>query len=212
MIRSLLLSSIFVTLAAPAIAADIGELTQPVQPADIAPVFVWTGGYIGLQGGGGWLNGDFDIPGTSLSQDFDGGLLSGFAGYNYQVGDWVFGIEGDLGYNWNEENLGTTPVDVRTDIAGSVRGRVGYAFDNALFYATAGWAATRFRASGIPGTGTEKETFHGWTVGAGLDYAFTNNIFARAEYRYNDYGDRNILGTNVDLDQHQVTIGLGVKF
>ena len=64
----------------------------------------------------------------------------------------------------------------------------------------------------VPGVSKEKETFNGWTIGAGVDYSFTDNVFGRAEYRYNDYGDKDIGGVNVDLDQHQFTVGVGVKF
>ena len=56
------------------------------------------------------------------------------------------------------------------------------------------------------------KTHVGWTVGAGVEYAFTDNVFGRLEYRYNDYGDKDIFGINTDLDQHTVKVGLGVKF
>jgi|MedtruStandDraft_1076414.scaffolds.fasta_scaffold16542_2 outer membrane immunogenic protein len=202
-------------LAAPVFAADLASEQPPVPVSEEASAFTWSGGYVGLQGGGGWLDGDFSVPGASASEDFNGGLLGGFAGYNYQQGNWVFGIEGDISYNWNDNRYDVfgTNVDVGTDVSGSVRGRVGYALDKALIYTTAGWTATRgFIDIDVPG-GKQKETFNGWTVGTGVDYAFTNNIFGRAEYRYNDFGDETILqGLNADLDQHQVTMGIGVKF
>ncbi len=56
------------------------------------------------------------------------------------------------------------------------------------------------------------ETLHGWTVGTGVDYALTDRIFTRLEYRYNDYGERNIQGVNTDFNQHVIGVGLGVKF
>jgi outer membrane immunogenic protein len=52
----------------------------------------------------------------------------------------------------------------------------------------------------------------GRSVGAGLEYAFTDTVFGRVEYRYNDYGSKTIWGTDVDLDQHVVSAGIGVKF
>ena len=54
--------------------------------------------------------------------------------------------------------------------------------------------------------------FEGWRNGTDVDYAFTNNIFARAEYRFNSYGDKDVLGIKADLDQHVVGVGIGVKF
>lgn len=80
----------------------------------------------------------------------------------------------------------------------------------ALVFATAGWATAR--ATIDTPAGDADKTFNGWTVGAGVDYAFTDNLFGRAEYRYNDYGDEEIQGTDVDLDEQVVSAGVGVKF
>ncbi|MBP1881901.1 outer membrane protein [Sinorhizobium mexicanum] len=201
-------------LAGTSNAADLTEAPAPAPVVEAAPTFVWTGGYVGLQGGGGWLNSDLSVPGASASEDFNGGLLGAFAGYNYQQGDWVLGIEGDVTYNWNDKTINALGANtgVGTDVSGSVRGRVGYTLnEKALLYATGGWAVTRGFVD-VPGAPKEKETFNGWTIGAGVDYGFTNNVFGRAEYRYNDFGDEDIDGVNVDLDQHQFTVGVGVKF
>ncbi|MEK1894838.1 MAG: outer membrane protein [Rhizobium sp.] len=124
----------------------------------------------------------------------------------------VVGIEGDFSYNWNKKDLAvlSTPTEAGTDLSGSVVGRVGYAVDRALIFATAGWAATRATVDTPAGDGDK--TFNGWTVGGGLDYAFTDNLFGRAEYCCSDYGDEEIQGTDVDLDQHVVSAGIGVKF
>lgn len=54
--------------------------------------------------------------------------------------------------------------------------------------------------------------FNGYTLGAGIDYAFTNNVLVLGEYRYNDYGSKDILGVDVDHDQNVVKLGLGGKF
>ncbi|TCV74550.1 outer membrane protein with beta-barrel domain [Neorhizobium sp. R1-B] len=68
----------------------------------------------------------------------------------------------------------------------------------------------------VLGFGTEEGMFSGYTVGAGADYAFTGNIFARVEYRYSDFGCKTFdfgPGTiDADLNQHAVKVGLGVKF
>ena len=211
--KLILSAAILAALAAPAAAADAVADIAPAPEAQAAEAFTWTGGYLGVQGGGGWLDGKFSVPGDSISEDFNGGLISGFVGYNYQFGDWVIGAEGDLTYNWNDNkyDIFGTDVKVGTDLAGSVRARAGYAFDNALIYTTAGWTATSGYVE-VPGIGDVDRTFSGYTVGAGVDYAFTNNIFARAEYRFNDFGSKTIEGVKVDLDQHQVTFGIGVKF
>jgi len=99
---------------------------------------------------------------------------------------------------------------VGTGLKGSVRGRVGYAMERVLLYAAGGWTATNFKVEG--GGFDESETLHGWTLGAGFDYAVTDRIFTRLEYRYNDYFEKEILGVDTQFNQHVINVGLGVKF
>ncbi|MET3648989.1 outer membrane protein [Phyllobacterium ifriqiyense] len=207
--KKILFCSFILFGASGAMAADVTADGSAPLPGE-GSSFTWSGAYIGVQGGGGWANGEFSGFGLSGSEDADGGTLGGFAGYNHQFhNNLVLGIEADLEYNWNEQQV--FGADFGTDWAGSVRGRVGYAFDQALIYAAAGWAATRGYVE-VPGLGKEEKTFNGYSVGVGVDYAFTNQIFGRVDYRYNDYGDKDLQGINVDVDQHAVKIGLGVKF
>lgn len=217
MLKSIIASAALVSaLAVSAQAADMVPQTDyapaPVEQ-ELQPVFTWSGGYVGLQGGGTWANADFDNGAGTLDEDFNGGILGGFVGANMQSGNIVYGIEGDLSYNWNSNTytIFGSETEVGTDVSGSVRGRLGYAMDNALIYATGGWAAARGYVD-VAGAGEESETFNGFTVGAGVDYAFTDSLFGRAEYRYNNFGDKNFGATNVDFDQHAVTVGIGMKF
>lgn len=211
MFKSIVLASALVLSAsASAMAAD-AVYEVPAAPVAVdAPAFTWAGAYAGVQGGAGWLDGTFSAFGGSATQDFDGGVVGGFVGYNWQFSNgFVAGIEGDVDYNFNEESA--AGIDVGTDWAGSVRGRVGYAFDRALVYGAAGWTFTNGYVKGLGVD--ENETFNGWTVGAGVDFAVTDNLFVRGEYRYNDFGDKDIVpGLNADLDQSVVKVGLGVKF
>ncbi|MDQ0995350.1 outer membrane immunogenic protein [Phyllobacterium ifriqiyense] len=205
-LRKILFCSFILIGSSGAMAADVTNSRPPVSEGS----FTWSGGYIGIQGGGGWASGDFSGFGINGSEDANGGTLGGFVGYNHQFhNNLVIGIEGDLEYNWNEQQV--FGADFGTDWAGSVRGRIGYAFDQALVYAAAGWATTRGYVE-VPGLGEDEKAFNGYTVGAGLDYAFSNQIFGRLDYRYSDYGDKDLQGINVDVDQHAVKIGLGVKF
>jgi len=203
--KKILVAAAFVVGSSTAVfAADM------IEQQAAASAFTWAGPYFGIDGGAGWLNGDFSAGGGSLSEDFNGGILGGFVGYNWQLDNSiVLGVEGNVEYNWNDKDF--LGANIGTDWSGAVRARVGYAFDNALLYGAAGWTATR---GFVDAAGFDKETktFNGYTVGAGLDYAFTNNVFGRVEYRYNDYGSKDILGFDVDLDQHVVKVGLGIKF
>jgi outer membrane immunogenic protein len=203
------------TLLAFALPAQGADLTEvPLELAVPAPLFSWTGAYGGLRGGIGFANADVKVQGLNdASTQYDGGQIGGFLGANYQMDSIVVGIEGDLSYGWNEKDfdfLGTS-VKVGTDMSGSVLGRVGYALDHTLLYATAGWTATRAYTA-IAGSDEDSETINGWAVGAGLDYAFTDTVFGRGEYRYNDYGSKAIGGTEVDLNQQVVSAGIGIKF
>ncbi|SCX24530.1 Opacity protein antigens [Agrobacterium sp. DSM 25558] len=219
--KNIVVAAAFMFTASTAIAADTVYVV-PQEPVVNGQVFSWTGFTAGVQGGYAWDNQDLSgIAATPLGADFNGGILGGFAGYNYQLGNnWVLGVEGDLEGNWGDGNLTILAPDrfeYGMDWQGSVRARAGYAFDRALVYGTAGWAVGRGYLV-VPGFPKEKETFNGYTVGAGVDYAFTDLIFGRIEYRYTDFGDKNYdfgaLGPllNGDIDQHAVRVGLGVKF
>jgi outer membrane immunogenic protein len=208
LIASLLLASASTT----AMAADLYQPPEPAPAAEetyVAPS-TWDGGYLGIMGGYGWLDADFNGAGNPDHHNFGGGQLGGFAGWNMQFDNAiVVGIEGDVQYNWNEENF--RGANLRTDWAGAVRGRLGYAMDNVLIYGAAGWTATNANMNFGAGPNRDR-TFNGYTVGAGVDYKMTDSMFARVEYRFNNFGDRNIGGTNVNMDQHAITVGLGFKF
>ncbi len=212
--KKTLFASALAIIATPAFAADavIETPTPPIAIEEIAPViFTWSGPYLGVQGGGSWLSGDFTMGGVRTNEHFNGGLIGAFAGFNHQFdNNAVIGIEGDVNYNWNDsdvQGLGTAG----TDVSGAVRARLGYAIDRALIYGAGGWTA----ASGytkIPGLGKDSGTMNGYTLGAGVDYAFTDNMFGRVEYRFNDYGRKDIGPANFNMHENRVTVGVGVKF
>ena len=129
---------------------------------------------------------------TSAS-DKNGLTYGVMAGYNYQVGQLVLGVEGDFS-GWTAGKIRYTAITgdfltAHSKWGGSIRGRLGYAVDHALFYMTGG-AAFLSNETSIPTTGItigSDSTRVGWTIGAGLDYAFTNNWFTGLEYRYSQY-------------------------
>lgn len=213
--KTLLLATAFAAFALPALAADAIEAPPeaPVATEVMTPVFTWSGPYLGVQGGGSFTSGDYTLGGVRTNENFDGGIIGAFAGYNYQFdnSNIVAGIEGDIGYIWNK-NDAQGIAQAGTDVNGAVRARIGYAMDRALIYGAAGWTA----ASGytyIPGVTTkDSEMLNGYTVGAGVDYAITDKMFGRVEYRFNDYGSKDVGPANLDFKEHRVTVGLGVKF
>ena len=209
-------SAIALFAASGAMAADV-VVEEPPAPIAEVPLFTWTGGYLGLQGGYAWSDGELSDGTDIISDNFDGGLLGGYAGYNWQSGAFVFGAEADINAVWNEETFAFPGFDVEvgTDYLASLRGRVGYAWDRTLLFATAGVAFSEVSAeTTIAGvTLDESESFTGWTIGAGAEYAFTNNWIGRAEYRFYDFGNETIGGIDdVDIQNHTVSVGLAYKF
>ena len=141
----------------------------------------------------------------------------------------VFGIEGDVdGASYRSAyayGAGALSNYTREPIQGSVRGRLGFAVDRALFYATGGAAFGDLRntyVNNINGTtGTFSNTRVGYTVGGGVEYGFTNNLSVRVEYRYTDYGSftNNLINTTaggVNVRHHEtnnrVQAGFSYKF
>ena len=203
-----------------AFAADL-----PIRPPPpLIPVFTWTGIYIGGQIGYIWSGGDWGYSGFDPSSQSgfasdagtSAGLIGGaHVGYNYQINQWVFGLDGSVdgtGFPSNPEAIfpvafGGASVTARTNanIQGSIRGRLGFALERALFYVTGGVAFGGFDSSYtfagnsganplinggglISGQNSFSGTRAGWTLGGGIDYALDNNWSIFGEYRYTSFG------------------------
>jgi outer membrane immunogenic protein len=196
-------------------AADMAVKARPV----VVPVYSWTGCYIGLSAGGKGVRND-ETVGTLAAGPFPAAALDlgrreagtwiagGQIGCNYQSGRWVFGVEGDAhAQRWSQSTVlaglpggGTINNDsifeLRSDWQASARGRIGYAMDRTLFYATAGAAFTDAQAysnvvSPVRGAAlliaTPTRTLVGATVGAGVEHAVTDNFTLGVEGRYSWY-------------------------
>ena len=213
MIRTILVSALLAGTAGTTMAADLVEQVPSAPEAVIeqTQVYSWDGAYLGIYGGANWLRGRLDNGVTDRTHTTTGGMIGGFAGWNRQLdNNIVFGLEGDLKYDWNSHKYGG--IDAGTDWGGSARVRRGYAVDDALIYAAGGWTAANGYVDPPGNNNSREKMLNGWTVGAGVDYKFTDSIFARAEYRFNDFGREKISGTKVDFQQHNAILGIGFKF
>jgi outer membrane immunogenic protein len=200
--RKLTLAAALTVLVPNAYAADL-----VYQGSTYAPVYDWSGVYVGIHTGAGWSR----IATVNGANDLNGWLLGAHAGVNAQSGDLVYGLEGDLGYRWNRTNLAAPGWRAWTTWEGSLRGRLGFALDRTLLYGTGGVAFTSLHFDGP--LGPANRSYTGWTIGAGVEHAFTDNWSARLEYRYTDFGSRTYPnGVAVRLSDHAMRVGVSYKF
>jgi len=186
----LILAGMAALLTAP-LAAQAADLPQPYKaPAYVAPaVASWTGFYIGINGGYGWGTSDWDHP--VVSPKPAGALAGGTVGYNFQTGNWVWGIEADFDWSGMKDSAtcGAGTCETKNDWFGTARGRIGYGgWNNWLPYITGGAAFGDVKADNTAATGTTSKTQLGWTAGAGVEYALRSNWSVKVEYLYADLG------------------------
>lgn len=198
-----------------------------VAPIAAVPLFTWTGFYVGANAGYGWQNNDDSsifvprgsfatAPGASGTLSFgddngEGFVAGGQIGYNYQLGTFVVGVEADL--HWADlggsDGVAFVPagfprsfvpagVAGGVDWFGTVRGRVGVAFDRALVYATGGFAYGGTDNDDNFGLFNDNDDVRtGWVLGGGVEYAFTNNLTFGVEG----------LWVNLDSDNNGTFVG-----
>lgn len=210
---------LFVATAASSHAADMSPVEPPAEApiTEVGGIYDWGGFYVGLNAGYAWTGVDYTGAVPAIDRNLGGFAVGGFAGYNFFNDGWVYGIEADVKHDFNEERFsaGGSTFEAKTTWGGSVRGRVGYAFDRTLIYGTGGYAFTQAKLEDVTAGVREKETFHGWTIGAGVEQAFTDNMAGRLEYRYTDYSKSDIFdvpGTDGDIDSHSLMMGVSFKF
>jgi outer membrane immunogenic protein len=178
--------------AAPAQAADVPVQRGPVYKAAPAPVFNWTGFYVGGHVGYGWAD-------TDAAGDLDGFLGGLQVGYNWQFSrNWVFGIEADI----SATDMNNAPAS-HIDYLGTLRARVGYTWDRTMLYGTGGLAWNRTSVGGFHDTDT------GYALGAGIEWAFAPNWSAKVEYMYYNLDNPVTLG---ETDISTIKLGLNYRF
>jgi outer membrane immunogenic protein len=209
---SLALAALLI-LPAPVIAAD---LVAPEAAAPVAaPSYIWSGPYAGAFVGYNFAN--FD---QSRGADFDGeGFVGGiYTGFNLQTNQFVYGIEADVGASGLDaggyDTATGAPISADANAFGSLRARVGVAYDPFLFFATGGLAVANAELSS---NGDEDSNTHfGYTLGAGVEAQVTGNVSTRVEYRYSDYGSKTYdlgpVSTSTGFDEHSIRAGVALKF
>ncbi|QKC93960.1 outer membrane protein [Mesorhizobium sp. NZP2298] len=174
--------------------AKAADIVQPVAAMDIP--YSWTGFYVGANAGGAFGKVDGDYTGILGSADIGNFTGGGLVGVNYQYGQWVLGVEGDINYLGFKKEFspgvdgGGLGAEASVDAFGTIRGRVGYAFDRWLPYVTAGVAMGNVKIDEHVFGAAETKFQTGYAVGGGAEYAFNNNWTVRAEYLYVDLGKK----------------------
>jgi outer membrane immunogenic protein len=202
----------------------------PVVAVEVPVGYDWSGIYVGASAGYvieyGTQVAAFTPAGDRFSnryiRDAEGFIGGAFVGYNWANNNVLFGLEGDLEYADNSGSRETfggfaeTSVDI--GLQGTIRARLGYTFDRTLVYATGGVAFgdVEIGVTDPAGTFSDSSTRVGYTVGAGVEHAVTDNWLIRAEYRFTDFGDETIdtglASYNFDTQNHAVKAGIAYKF
>lgn len=241
-VQAAIAASVLVSAPLAGRAADLPLRPEPPPPQApavyVAPVYNWSGIYIGVNGGWGWGTAKWTVPpttvfpaGQSSQLNDNGGVIGGTVGANFQTGAFVFGVEGD--WDYSGINTGTSSTicsalgscQTGNNWLSTLRGRIGVAADRLLFYGTGGGAFANMQTTLNGVTSTKTQT--GWTAGVGAEWAFAENWTAKLEYLYIGLG--NITGVcttsvctgnnggnpvpgTVSLTANLVRVGVNYKF
>ncbi|RJF64507.1 outer membrane protein [Rhodopseudomonas palustris] len=194
-------------LAAGATAAQAADMSYygsrtPYTVNQPLNAFSWAGPYLG--GNLGYAFGNVTNNITKPS-GFSGGVQGG---YNWQSGAIVFGLEGDIQFSTSEDTF--APYKFSNPWFGTARGRVGYAMNDVLLYATGGLAFGQLKGQNL--LSTESHTSAGWTVGAGAEFAFAPKLSAKVEYLYGSLSTNNFFITGVPNGYNFGLIRAGINY
>lgn len=206
-----------------AFAADAIVYNEPAPV--VADTFSWTGGYIGLNAGyaGGKFKSDLTNGEDTLSlRDNASGFIGGVqAGYNWQFDRTIVGIETDFQGSGVKSEFSVEGLALGTKVSwfGTTRARLGYTpVDRFMVYATGGVAYGKVKTfADLDESSSVSKTKVGYTVGAGAEYAITNNVTLKTEYLYTDLGklkfdsNEGVYG-EAKSQFHTVRVGVNYKF
>jgi outer membrane immunogenic protein len=221
------------------------DLPRPAY-APVPVIYNWTGFYIGGNLGGGWAHSksEFSVSGGPVFGTADnylsGVVGGGQVGYNWQAGPIVYGVEADFQASGLTGSLTAPQCPAAACGAalsasytqempwfGTVRGRVGYAADTWLIYATGGYAYARLNTDAVAAAGPASTSLNwndirdGWTIGGGIEVAFAARWSAKLEYLYLDYGRHDtalqltglpVITDSSRLNQNLVRAGVNYRF
>lgn len=213
----------------PAIAAHAADLPRrgpalapaPAQSLYAPPAFTWTGFYAGLNAGYNW-----GTTSGAAGQAFSGpsGSVAGATvGYNYQIGQIVVGAEADWDIDGARSSRvfgAVNGVNSLSNVA-SLRARLGFAADRALVYATGGYAGGTLSGSlldpaAVPTYYTTSAWRNGYSLGAGIEYAFTDKVSGKAEYIFNSLASQTVFApprlTTLGVNESTVRAGVNYHF
>lgn len=211
-----------VAVSGAAQAADMYRKAPPATPIE-SPVSIynWSGFYAGANLGAEFLRDTGTNAGLRRKMNSASAFGGVQAGYNFQNGPWVYGVEADIGYGHpsKTKTFGVNTMKIEQGVSGTVRARAGYAIDRALIYGTGGLAVANFDTTVSNGVVSQKadKTRAGWVVGGGVEYAVTNQISVKGEYLYENFGKMDktfasVGATRNDLSDHLVRVGVNYKF
>lgn len=229
--RIALISTATTLMMGAAAAADLS--TRKPSPAPVYAATTWGGFYVGAHLGWAQHNGNMDaftpwngfagFPVTGLRSS---GMIGGLqAGYNYQMGQIVLGLEADASLgNLNKGSDLNGPGTFfwsKSTWSGTIAPRLGYSFGDALLYVKGGLAIADFEYRHLQGAAviSGSNTRAGYVLGAGLEYALNRNLSLKAEYNYMNFGSgrTTLVGAPTiwvepNREIHAVKLGLNYRF
>ena len=196
-------------------AADMAVKAPPIPE----PPYNWSGPYVGANFGGAWTSGSLNIPNNNLYGGLTEFIAGVQAGYNFQAGHFLFGVEGDFdGATFGHPAL-TTPTlgSVSQDWIGTIAGRVGIVADRWLVYGKVGGGWVHSNATlNFPGVSwSGSTTSSGWLAGVGLEYGFKSHWTIKAEYDYlalSNWTSPTFPPIQLNRDVQMVKFGANYKF
>ncbi|MEN5300068.1 outer membrane protein [Brucella sp. TWI559] len=220
-------ASLFAIMTASA--AHAADAITSQEPVPMASVFSWGGAYVGGEIGWGWAKSKvsaWDFADSSENLNSNGFLGGVYAGYNFDMGNNVIlGLEGNFNYNdlkksndYAFKNTLSYTTKSQLEWSGALRARAGYAIDRFMPYIAGGLAFGNIKTSYADSARdfSNSKTKTGWTIGAGVDYAATNNVILRLEYRYTDFGKDNFdfgdTAMRNSVKTNDIRIGVAYKF